>query len=307
MDPNDAYDRLRPALLDLARKAVAAQEARKGEDIDAWAARLAADSVAAGEAEFASKVSTACDECGWVHTGEHPPRERWRTWEQRAREAERVIAEMNVQRMGDAPVERRNAIPCTCEDPAHDGHENDCKYAAEMRLRTLRASTDNQCPFADGHDGHEDTCPLAVALPHERWLICMCSERRLERAALLDELVAVAIRENDRAVKQALRGEREPTTGALWETCFRQAFSQVLQRSGRTQHACTCTRLTTGQRIQGKECPIHLGTPSECAACGGRGTVSTENTAGDPEWGWCPQCAGKTDPLGQTVVKPKEK
>lgn len=27
---------------------------------------------------------------------------------------------------------RRNAIPCTCVDPAHDGHENDCKYAAEM-------------------------------------------------------------------------------------------------------------------------------------------------------------------------------
>jgi hypothetical protein len=39
-------------LRELARKAVEAQDARKDEDVDAWAARLAADSVATGEAEY---------------------------------------------------------------------------------------------------------------------------------------------------------------------------------------------------------------------------------------------------------------
>ena len=36
----------------------------------------------------------ACDTCGWRHTDDCPPRDRWRSWEQRAIEAERVIAEM---------------------------------------------------------------------------------------------------------------------------------------------------------------------------------------------------------------------
>lgn len=47
---------------------------------------------------------------------------------------------------------------------------------------------------------------------------------------LLDALVHVAIWENDRAVKQALRGERDPHTGALWETCFCTCFEGVLER-----------------------------------------------------------------------------
>lgn len=55
---------------------------------------------------------------------------------------------------------------------------------------------------------------------------------------LLDALVHVAIWENDRAVRQALRGERDPHTGALWETCFRRCFEGVLgsrQRSDRAE------------------------------------------------------------------------
>lgn len=48
-------------LLDLARKAVESNDARRNEDVDAWAERLAADSVAAGEAEFAVRT---CGECG---------------------------------------------------------------------------------------------------------------------------------------------------------------------------------------------------------------------------------------------------
>jgi hypothetical protein len=48
VDPRSSDDPLR----ELARKAVEAQDARKDEDVDAWAARLAADSVATGEAEY---------------------------------------------------------------------------------------------------------------------------------------------------------------------------------------------------------------------------------------------------------------
>lgn len=53
---------------------------------------------------------------------------------------------------------------------------------------------------------------------------------RTAEAPLLDELVRVAIVENDRAVRQALEGKRDPHTGALWETCFRTAFERVLNR-----------------------------------------------------------------------------
>lgn len=61
-----------------------------------------------------SETDKACDECGWIHSGaEHPPRESWRSWEQRAREAEAVIAEMGAQR-------RERAIQTSerVEDPA---------------------------------------------------------------------------------------------------------------------------------------------------------------------------------------------
>lgn len=47
--------------------------------------------------------------------------------------------------------------------------------------------------------------------------------------ALLDALVRAATQENERAVAQALRGERDPHTSALWETCFRHAFEKVLR------------------------------------------------------------------------------
>jgi len=48
---------------------------------------------------------------------------------------------------------------------------------------------------------------------------------------LLDALVHVAIWENDRAVKQALRGERD-VDGKLWDTCFRTALGSVLSTHG---------------------------------------------------------------------------
>ena len=44
-----------------------------------------------------------CDTCGWRHDGECPPRERWRSWELRAREAEQVIADLaRILRQGKA-------------------------------------------------------------------------------------------------------------------------------------------------------------------------------------------------------------
>jgi hypothetical protein len=54
--------------------------------------------------------------------------------------------------------------------------------------------------------------------------------KQVEGWSLLDALVHVAIWENDRTVKQALRGERNPHTLQLWETCFRHAFETVLTR-----------------------------------------------------------------------------
>ncbi len=59
--------------------------------------------------------------------------------------------------------------------------------------------------------------------------------------SLLDALVRVAIEESERAIAQALRGERDVHTGALWETCFRRSFEQILNE----------------WRIQGNECQHH--------------------------------------------------
>lgn len=47
---------------------------------------------------------------------------------------------------------------------------------------------------------------------------------------LLDALTHLAIWENDRAVRQALRDERDPNTGALWDTCFRYIFKSLLAK-----------------------------------------------------------------------------
>lgn len=47
----------------------------------------------------------ACDTCGWRHDdGECPPLEKHRSWEQRAREAERVIAELGRSRTDNPPL-----------------------------------------------------------------------------------------------------------------------------------------------------------------------------------------------------------
>jgi hypothetical protein len=51
-----------------AERVVTSQEARKGEDVDTWAAKLAADSVAAGEAEYGARPSEAKPAvCLWSH------------------------------------------------------------------------------------------------------------------------------------------------------------------------------------------------------------------------------------------------
>jgi hypothetical protein len=59
------------ARLELARKVIEAQDASRGEDVEAWASKLAADSVAAGEAEYGAKpgackhtFSYRCTGCG---------------------------------------------------------------------------------------------------------------------------------------------------------------------------------------------------------------------------------------------------
>lgn len=52
-----------------------------------------------------------------------------------------------------------------------------------------------------------------------------------QEPTLADALAWIAVWENDRAVKQAIRnkesGERNPD-GSLWDTCFRRCFEEVL-------------------------------------------------------------------------------
>ena len=60
--------------------------------------------------------------------------------------------------------------------------------------------------------------------------------RRTKTMSLIDALVHVAIWENDRAVRQALRGDRDPNTGQLWDTCFRRCFEAVLEQHPRTDY-----------------------------------------------------------------------
>jgi hypothetical protein len=53
--------------------------------------------------------------------------------------------------------------------------------------------------------------------------------------SLIEDLVAVALAENQRAVDQALRGHRtgeRTEDGALWDTCFSHAFTDVLKEHG---------------------------------------------------------------------------
>ena len=70
-----------PELLALAKSAVEAQERRKGEDVDAWAEQLAADSVAAGEMGFEARIlaepvrgseKDECSTCGTSFEGAWP-------------------------------------------------------------------------------------------------------------------------------------------------------------------------------------------------------------------------------------------
>jgi len=107
----------------------------------------------------------------------------------------------------------------------------------DEKLRPVEAQTCGcgqsfpaRCPWCRNRDARRPQLTDAEEAALIDEVNAMGKPLRTAEASLLDELVHVAIVENDRAVKQALRGEREPTTGALWETCFRQAFSQVLQR-----------------------------------------------------------------------------
>jgi hypothetical protein len=56
-------------------------------------------------------------------------------------------------------------------------------------------------------------------------------KRACQEPTLADALAWIAVWENDRAVKQAIRnhvlGEQNPD-GSLWDTCFRRCFEEVL-------------------------------------------------------------------------------
>jgi hypothetical protein len=53
--------------------------------------------------------------------------------------------------------------------------------------------------------------------------------RAVQEPTLLDALSWIAIWDNDRAVRQAFRGVRDPNSGALWETNFLFLFKQVTE------------------------------------------------------------------------------
>lgn len=62
-------------------------------------------------------------------------------------------------------------------------------------------------------------CPNIAAILHQT-----------DSMTLVDALSYIATWENERAVAQALRGSRDPHTGALWDTCFRHAFKALFER-----------------------------------------------------------------------------
>ena len=55
-------------------------------------------------------------------------------------------------------------------------------------------------------------------------------ERACQEPTLLDALTWVALWETTRIVAQAVRNERDPRTGALYDTCFTWYFEQILAR-----------------------------------------------------------------------------
>jgi hypothetical protein len=57
-------------------------------------------------------------------------------------------------------------------------------------------------------------------------------QRAFKEPTLADSLSLVAMWENERAVKQALQGKRDPNDGSLWNTCFKYAFTKVLDGWG---------------------------------------------------------------------------
>lgn len=52
------------------------------------------------------------------------------------------------------------------------------------------------------------------------------SAKAIEQPTFLKALVWIAVWENDRAVNQALKGERD-ADGKMWDTCFERCFEAV--------------------------------------------------------------------------------
>lgn len=87
------------------------------------------------------------------------------------------------------------------------------------------------------YEPHTEACRTRWGARRE----CSCADELAREEPNLSEVLAQAILdptfedacsrvatwENERAVRQALRGERDPHTGALWDTCFAHAFRQL--------------------------------------------------------------------------------
>ena len=89
--------------------------------------------------ERSEESRSACDTCGWRHDGECPPRERWRSWEQRAREAEEVIATMGATCEATSPASTPGRTPGMAQaDCPNCNGAAACAFHGAVRDRGLR-------------------------------------------------------------------------------------------------------------------------------------------------------------------------
>lgn len=97
--------------------------------------------------------------------------------------------------------------------------------------------------------------------------------RQTDGMPLVDALTHVATWENERAVAQALRGVRDPHTGALWDTCFLYVFRALLLRRRESDQTSGGARKEPLATREGTTPSTPVGEPEEA------GTTSTPNAS----------------------------
>lgn len=122
---------------------------------------------------------------------------------------------------------------CVCSDClAKTAVHPFCRYSCKLTER-FTCNHEPQCTTGSSHQARLHTDKEA-ARPSEFSSFAGSKFEDVLAAtdgkSLVDALSDIATWENERAVAQALRGNRDPHTGALWDTCFRYAFSRLFER-----------------------------------------------------------------------------